>query len=57
MVTGAGGGVFKALSRGDRAATPAEMPALALSCQGVEGADVTWPLQVTTEIRSGPAMK
>lgn len=57
MLHGHPGGGFKALSRGDGAATPAEMPALTLSCQGVEGADVTWPLQVTTEIRSGPAMK
>lgn len=30
---------------------------LALLCQQIEATDVTWPLQVTTETRSGPSVK
>lgn len=30
---------------------------LALLCQQIEATAVTWPLQVTTETRSGPSVK
>lgn len=43
--------------RGQSSDISRKWPSLALFSQELEGTDVTWPLQVTTEIRSGPTVK